>query len=448
MDNRAIVVGAGWAGLAAAIELSHRGHPVTVLESARSCGGRARRIDYRGAHFDNGQHLLIGAYHETLRLLNICGVDPVQIFQRAPLHFTFYGDGSDQNGKAQRSIRLPRLPAPLHMATGILLAEGMKWSTKRQLISASLRFLLMRFKLKNDCTVDELLKQAGQDSATIKALWQPLCIATLNTPTHIASAEIFLRVLKDAFTRSYSDSDTLLSTVDLTTLFVEPAIRYICSNGGEVLTSLRIKAIEMDESGVTGVVTDSKTIESQNIILATPPPQAAQLLRPHIQSHPPLQSLVEALQQFEYQPMMTLYLQFDESARLPHPFVAFDDALTQWLFDRHHCGQPGVMAVVISAEGPHSHLSREEITFKATKEIALRFPDLGDPIDSWLIHEKHATFSATVGLNLIRSQSQTNIDGLWLAGDYTDTGYPATLEGALISGVVSANGILSRNIRK
>ncbi|MDH3355659.1 MAG: hydroxysqualene dehydroxylase HpnE [Chromatiales bacterium] len=436
---KTVIVGAGWAGLAAAIELTRQGVPVTVIESAKACGGRARKIDYRGAQFDNGQHILIGAYREIFRLLKICGVDPQQVLQRAPLHFTFYGDG-----RKQRSIQLPRLPAPIHMAAGILQAKGMAWSTKWQLISASLRFLLRGFKLKSDCSVTALLQQAGQTESTIKALWEPLCIATLNTPPNIASAEIFLRVLKDAFTQSYRDSDTILSKVDLSTLFVEPAIRYIRAHGGEVLTSTRIKAIEINEKGITAALTDSMRIEAKNIILATPPPQTAQLLKPHAQLHP----LVESLQRFEYQPIITLYLQYSEATRLPHPFVAFDDALTQWLFDRDHCGQPGLMAAVISAEGEHRHWSRTQITDQVKEEIAAHFPHLGDATESWLIHEKRATFAATVGSNAYRPTNQTSTAGLWLAGDYTDTGYPATLEGAIISGVASAHGLLSDNIRK
>ena len=323
-------------------------------------------------------------------------------------------------------------------------ARGINGTTKRQLISASLRFMLRGFKLEKDCSVDALLQQAGQSRATVKALWEPLCIATLNTPTHIASAEIFLRVLKDSFTRSHKDSDTLIPNGDLSWLFVKPALRYIQAHGGEVLTSTRVEEIQLNNGGLHSVKTDGATLESRNIILTTPPYQTARLLRPHQQFLP----LVAALQQFEYQPIITLYLQYDESVRLPYPFVGFDDALTQWLFDRHHCGQPGVMAAVISCEGIHADWSREQITNRVKEEIDARFPELGDVKESWLIHEKRATFAASVGLNRLRPANQTAVDGLWLAGDYTATGYPATLEGALISGVASARGIISQNIRK
>lgn len=433
MASPVIIIGAGWAGLATAIELTRHGVPVTVLESAKSCGGRARRIDYQGTQFDNGQHLLIGGYHQTLRLLKICGVDPLKVFKRAPLHFPFYGHGSKQ-----RSIKLPRLPAPIHMSSGILLAKGMNWSTKWQLIAASLRFMLKGFKIKADCSVDELLQQVGQESATIKALWEPLCLATLNTPTHIASAEIFLKVLQDSFTRSHKDSDTLLAKCDLSSLFVEPAIRYIESHGGKIARSSRVTAIEVAKNSGLRVMLDERIIESQTVVLTTPPLQSAPLL----DSIQPLQSLTGALQQFEYQPIITLYLQYDKTARLPHPFVGFDDSLTQWLFDRRHCGQPGLLAAVISAEGAHSSWSREQITRRVTEEVANHFPELGEISQSWLIHEKRATFAATVGINQLRPGNRTAVKGLWLAGDYTATGYPATLEGALISGVETARKIL------
>ncbi len=428
-----IIIGGGWAGLATAVELTRCGVPVTILESAKSCGGRARRVDYGGAPFDNGQHLLIGGYHQTLRLLKICGIDPAQVFRRAPLHFTFYG-----HGKQRRVIKLPRLPAPMHMSSGILLAKGIRWSTKWQLLSASLRFMLKGFKINNDCSVTELLQQAGQDDATIKALWEPLCLATLNTPLHIASAEIFLKVLQDSFTHSNRDSDTLLARCDLSHLFVDPAIRYIESHGGKVECSTRVSAIELAKDKGIRVISDGHIIESQAVVLATPPPQSARLLSSNLQLRP----LIDLLQQFKYQPIITLYLQYDEAARLPHSFVGFDDSLTQWLFDRSHCGQPGVMAAVISAEGPHSNWSREQLTQQVKEEVTRHFPELGALHQSWLIHEKRATFAATVGINQLRPGNQTEVKGLWLAGDYTDTGYPATLEGALISGVEAARKIL------
>lgn len=441
MASPVTIVGGGWAGLATAIELTRQGVPVSLLESARTCGGRARSVDYRGAQLDNGQHLFIGGYHQTLRLLKICGVDPSKMFKRAPLHFPFYG-----HGIKRRSIRLPRLPAPVHMSSGILLAEGMDWSTKWQLIGASLRFMLKGFKIKRDCSVDELLQQAGQDDATIKALWEPLCLATLNTPTHIASAEIFLKVLQDSFTRSYKDSDTLLARCDLSQLFVAPAIRYIESHGGKVESSTRVNAVEITDDKVGGLMLNERAIESQTIVLATPPLQSAQLLSSDL-SHRSLalERLIGTLQQFEYQPIITLYLQYDESAQLPHPFIGFDDSLTQWLFDRRHCGQAGMMAAVISAEGAHTNWSREQLTRWVTEEVASHFPELGEIRHSWLIHEKRATFAATVGINRVRPGNQTAVKGLWLAGDYTATGYPATLEGALISGVESARKILENS---
>lgn len=439
MADPVTIIGGGWAGLAAAVELSHNGIPVTILESAKSCGGRARKITYQDSSFDNGQHLMIGAYHETVGLLKICGIDPEQVFQRAPLNFTFY----NKNG-GNRNIRLPRIVAPIHMIVGIMTASGISWSTKRQLIMASLRFMLMGFKLKTDSSVADLLQQVAQDNDTIKALWEPLCIATLNTPTNTASANIFLQVLKDAFTRSCRDSDTLIPVSDLSALFVEPALRFINEHGGEVLTSSRVKSIEQSDNGSFKVITDTATLESINVILAIPPHQSVPLLSPH----PQLSHLTEMLQQFTYQPIITLYLQYDRQAKLTQPFVGFDEALTDWLFDRSHNGQPGLMAAVISSEGEHSNWSRDKVTRHVIAEITARIPELGEPRKSWLIHEKRATFAATVGLNQHRPANRTKLGGLWLAGDYTDSGYPATVEGAVISGVAAANGIISQNIRK
>jgi predicted NAD/FAD-binding protein len=215
---RVAVVGAGYAGMAAAVALAERGVAVTVFESAQVPGGRARRIRIsshgQGNELDNGQHILVGAYSELFRMMRTVGV-PSDALLRIPLELR-YARGF--------SFRKMSLPAPFGPLGGLLAARGIPPREKLAAVRFMVRMRRLRFRLDLDIAVDELLKQHRQDGRIGRYLWRPLCVSALNTPSAQASANAFLAALRDTLMGDDEASDLLLPRVDLSKLFPVPAM--------------------------------------------------------------------------------------------------------------------------------------------------------------------------------------------------------------------------------
>ena len=197
-----IIVGGGWAGLAAAVELVRHEIPVILLESAKQLGGRARGVHADGLHLDNGQHLLLGAYESTLDLLRNIGVHETDVLQRLSLSLQWFRP----NGKSI-TLRTAKLPAPYHLAWGLLTARGLSWKDRVSALRFSRQLQHDNFAIENDCTVIEFLQKHRQSQTLITAIWEPLCVGALNTHLHEASAKRCLRTLSDSFRHSRRDSD-------------------------------------------------------------------------------------------------------------------------------------------------------------------------------------------------------------------------------------------------
>ena len=406
MENMALrvaIVGAGYAGMAAAVSLAAEGARVTVLEAASVPGGRARRIVSQGRSLDNGQHVLIGAYAELLRLMRMVGV-PADALLRLPLELRYAG------GFRFRTLALP---SPLGLACGLLLATGLPFSERLR----TLRFLrsLQRagFRVSPDQAVAALL----EDGPAARFLWEPLCVSALNTPVHEASANAFLAVLRDTLAGAAGASDLLLPRRDLSRLFPEPAVQFVERHGGEV--RLRSPAPALDEL---------KT-RFDAVIVAIGPHQLKSVL--------PAAAL-----EYAYQPIYTCYLQYEDALKLPFPMLGLSGGLVQWVFDRGALlGERGRLACVISAQGAHQELSLEALCIRCHEELAQAFPNLSAPRWSRAIAEKRATIACTPD----RPRAPLEVDGVLLAGDYTDPEYPPTLEAAVRSGVRAARRVLQQS---
>lgn len=430
-----IVVGGGWAGLAAAVELSAAGIPVQVLESAPQLGGRARSVPLDAQTVDNGQHLLIGAYHETLRLLQQIGVNATTALLREPLQLTV------QRDHVRLQLAAPPLPAPLHLAWALLRAAGLRAGERHAALAFCLRTWRQNFHVTPDISVAQLL--AGQPAGLVRALWEPLCLATLNTPIQQASAQVFLRVLRDAFTQRRHDADLLHPRHDLARLLPQPAQRYIENHGGTVTTRCRVSALLLDGTEHT-VAAHGTSLPASHIILATAPWHAAPLLA----AHPPLQPLAQQLLALGSAPITTVYLSYPAGTTLGCAMLGFEHGMPHWFIDRGiACGQHGLMAAVISGPGAHMAMAATELGAQVAAAIARHFPHWPAPQQIHTLREKRATFLCDVGSNARRPTNATPMPGLWLAGDYTDTGYPATLEGAMRSGVQCARRIIAMQTR-
>ncbi len=440
-----IVTGGGWAGLAAAVELSSRGICVTVLEAAPQLGGRARHVSHGHQLIDNGQHLLLGAYRDTLRLLRLMGVPETTVLQRQPLHLLL---------KSPRQpdvrIRCPTLPAPLHLIMGLVRAEGLTMVDRLAALPLCRSILAAGFRENNtarDISVATWLARHKQPPTLIRILWQPLCLAILNTPLESASSQVFVRVLRDAFARQRDDSDLLFSRVDLGSVFPTPAQHFIEAHGGTIMLNQRVKRLHLHDKAVHGVITTHQEIHADHVILAIPPVACQRLLEPHAEFH----SITQRLARIHHEPICTVYVQYPSHVKLEMPMIGLLDTTSQWVFDRGLYGieQAGLMAVVISGPGEHMALNNHALSTCVVNELSQIFPDWPTPVhdaaSAVIIREKRATFSCQTGIGSLRPTSALPIRGAWLAGDYTDTGYPATLEGAVRSGVQCARALLDQD---
>eukprot|EP01034_Spumella_vulgaris_P046906 gene46906-58510_t len=237
------IVGAGWAGMAAAVTATQAGHQVTVFEATRTVGGRARALpvnlpDGTPVVLDNGQHILIGAYTHTLGLMRTVGIDVPSALLRIPLALTY----ADQTG-----LQLPDLPPPWDALVGVARARGWRWTDKLALLSACAGWQIRGFQCDAHWSVAQLCH--GLTPRLLQEFIEPLCVSALNTPAHEASAQVFLRVLRDSLFSGRGGSNLLLPRMDLGALFPEAAARWLATQGATVHTGQRVQQLQHTHTG-------------------------------------------------------------------------------------------------------------------------------------------------------------------------------------------------------
>jgi squalene-associated FAD-dependent desaturase len=402
VDRRVAIVGAGYAGMAAAVTLAERGVPATVFEAGPVAGGRARRVTTGGRELDNGQHILIGAYSELLRLMRLTGV-PQEAVLRLPLELS-YADGFRLRG-----------------ASGLLLSRKIPFRERLDAVRFLFSLKWSSYRLPADISVSALLEQHRQDGVIGHYVWRPLCVSALNTPPEQASAQVFVTVLRDSLAGPAGASDLLLPRVDLSRLFPEPACEFVSRHGGEVRTNSPVREL----SAIQG--------EFSAVIVAVGPHQ--------------LRTLLPGLApEYRYQPIYTCYLQYPEAVKLPFPMLGLAGGLVQWAFDRGALtGERGLIACVISAQGDHQQMTQEDLSTTCHDELKKALRGLPDPEWSRVIGEKRATVACTPGL--MHPSQETSLPDVYLAGDYTDPDYPPTLEAAVRSGIRAADLALASSGR-
>ena len=421
------IIGAGYAGLACAAALAQQGIPTTVFERASILGGRARLVRNAAYEIDNGQHLLIGAYTELLRLMRVVGASPKTLETR-PLHLLTPG---------QLEIKAARLPAPLHLALGLLRAKGLLWADKLALLRLMQYLKARHYRLEEDVSVRTLLTQTGQTPKLTEHFWAPLCVAALNTVYEEASAQIFANVLRDSLGAYAHASHFLLPRKDLTELFPVPAARYLATRKGNIHIATPISSIEALPQGGYRLGGDPQALSYSHLVIATAPYHVDKLLS----SHPAAETCLTHIRALQYNAITTLYLHFESAPALPAPMIGLADGPVQFIFDRgQFYQQPGLWAAVISAP-PEPNLSHdvliEQVLIQINTQLSLNLPK---PDWTQIITEKRATFACTPGLK--RPNMETGLPQVYLAGDYVAGDYPATLEGAVRAGLACAKAIL------
>ena len=422
---KVVVIGAGWAGCAAAVEATRLGHHVTIFEASRTPGGRARRVDvaYDGQNLalDNGQHILIGAYFETLKLMADVDVDEAASLHRMRLTMQF-PDGS--------GLTLPNLPAPLDALVGILRARGWSWADKLSLLKVATRWQLRKFQCPPDQSVADLCNNISP--RVMATLIEPLCVSALNTPADRASGQVFLRVLRDSLFAASGGSNLLLPKADLSALLPDAALAWLAARGGRARFGIRIQSITAGDNQQWQLVgnADADLGPFDRVILACPPADAARLVR---SSNLPCADWLALADGLQYEAIATVYA-LARGVRLPLPMLALASSPTypaQFVFDRGQLAGPaGLLAFVISASQQSNAELTAQVTAQASDQLGIKNLHILQTVV-----EKRATFACTPNL---QRPGQQIAPGLLACGDYTDGPYPATLEGAVRSGLRAA----------
>ncbi len=441
------VIGGGWAGCAAAVTLAANGVPVVVYEAAAMLGGRARRVERDGMPLDNGQHLLLGAYTETLALLQTIrfGDGGTLPLARRRLSVTPFAE-RDPDALALTAYALP---GRLGLLAGMLLARGLTWRERLANVRWFRQLERTGFTRPAGETVATLLSPLP--ARVTSGLWAPLCLAALNTPVEEASAQVFANVLRGAFAGPGRSSDFLIPLTDLGALLPDAASHFVTANGGRCVREARAQVVGTGREGVMLAV-HGQAVRAAAVIVAVGPHQLPRVFASEAMTrNPAMAAAIDTMQALDYEPIVTVWLGYPTTIALQHGVARLDDAPGQWVFARedvlqravHARGRPRIatlLSVVISARGAHLPLSHAELAQRVDAQLRRLRPGLAPCVWSWVVAERRATYACKPGR--ARPAGPRLAPGVFLAGDYVDAEYPATLEAAVRSGTAAARALL------
>lgn len=440
-SDRVVVVGAGFAGLAAAVRLVDAGIPVTVLEATGAGGGRSRSFRHpaSGLELDNGQHLLMGCYRETLAFLRTIGGDADIWFQRN-LEVDMVRPGG-----ARVRLRCPALPAPLHLGAGLMTMRGLSALHKASALRAG---LLLRGEVDrpdDNETCDAWLTRLGQTQGIRAVFWDPLIWAVLNDDPLVASAAMLVAVLDRAFMGTRDASRLGVARVPLSKLYVGRAIRYLEDRGAEIRLATPMRGIEVDGDGVSGVrLRTGEVLPTRTVISAVPPQPLLEAL-PDAARRDPVFADVARLQT---SPIVNVWAFLDRTPFKDAMFLGLVGSPLHWLFDRTAIEQLDddgcLLNCTISGARGMVEDRPQMLVDLLSAELARYFPDRPVVVRaSKVVKEKRATISHAAGTYQQRPETRSPIKGLLLAGDWVRTGLPATIESACQSGHDAATALIA-----
>lgn len=435
-----IVIGAGFAGLAAATALAEQGARVLVLEARPVLGGRASAVRdaVTGEKLDNGQHVLMGCYDDTFRFLARIGASD-RVRRQAGLAVTMI-----ERGGRRSTLQLPPLPAPLHLLAGVLAWDALSWHEKMSVmrVGAALRTTgdagtevpaVRPGDPPGAVTVRDWLVAHGQAARLIELFWEPLALAALNQPIAVAAADTFIEVLSRMFGPEAERATLVVPAVPLDELYAEPARAWLEARGSLVRTQAQAR-VHVKGSQVVGVDVRGETIHAPAVVAAV-----AWHALPGLFAAPAPRALDDLLHRAAAttsSPIVTVNLWYDRPV-LDEVLVGLPGRAFQWVFDK---------AVVFGRETSHLSLvssgaadivsqTNEELVARATREVHDALPRAASArlVHASAVRERRATFSLAPGQPM-RPGTETGVTGLLLAGDWVDTGLPATIEGAVVSG--------------
>ena len=441
-----IVIGAGFAGIAAAIQLCLAGRRVLLLENRGYSGGRVRsfRESLTGEDIDNGQHLLMGAYRHTLPLLDSLGTSHL-LRPQERMRVVFVDADGRSNALDSRGW-----PGAAGMARAILGLGGLSAGDKLRALTFAAR-LRLGAQFTDHATIRSLLKAQGQSDALITRFWEPMVLATMNAAVDEAAPEPFLNVLRRAFLGSSQDMLLFFPAAGLSEL-VAPLEDFLSARGSQMLTGASVERLLIEGGAVRGVALKSgERFLARSVISAVPARALGRLLASHADMFPA--RLHQAVASTRYSPIVSVYLWFDRDF-LEHDFVAMLGTQTQWVFNRRRLcpadeairyKYPGHLTLTVSAADDFCERPADDIAAHCVAELRAAFSGAATAqlLHAKVIKEKMATFRLSTDYDELRPAATTPLAGFYLAGDWTSTALPATIEGAAQSGVAAADLAIS-----
>lgn len=442
--GQTLIVGGGIAGIACALRLAEAGVAVTLLETRKKLGGRATSFqDVRsGRWLDNCQHVVLGCCTNYLDLLHRLGAADKIVWHRDQ-HWIEAADATGEAG-GKRAGRISTiapgiLPAPAHFTGSFLAASFLSPGEKLQIARACSRILRVDRRAHAADNFGAFLRASGQSDRLIGRFWAPIVVSACNLDCDRVSASVALHVFQEGFLASTAAADIGVPGVPLLDLY-ENAQSLIEQSGGRVLFGHGVESI--DESGVT--TTALQRIDADTVVCAVPVERVNRLIAPDIRSR---DGRFARLDEFTHSPILGVHLLFDRPVMSTLPHAVLVDRQTQWLFRKDREGKS--VHAVISAADQWLPLTEEQIGERVLADVRACLPEARADSPPALVSvravkEKLATFAPTPGVEALRPRA-TGSSSIILAGDYTDTGWPATMEGAARSGYSAAAAVLGLN---
>ncbi len=429
-----LIIGGGVAGLAAAVDCSSHGLSVLLVEQKPRLGGRTHSFIHQetGDEVDNGQHVMMGCYHSTLKFLKLIDrLDRVEIQKNLSITFR-------RSSQSPSTLATVGLPAPLNVLVGLLRLHTLSFSERLSLFRVGLDLILKNPDTDQhlqSITAAQWLDEMRQPSANKKYLWDIIAIGALNDVPEKIAAALFVKVLKSAFFGKRMNSSIVIPTSGLSTVFVEGAEKQIVKNGGRILTNTSIKKVTIQNSTIQSVELDSDAVVNPKTVISAIPYFDIPKIFDNLEKIG-----LQNLDKFISSPIISIHLWFDVHF-MQEQFVALIDSPIHWVFNKSKIyGKEHerlmYLSLVISGAHDTIEMTKEQLVHMAHKELQRFYPTaaVAAIVHSLVIKEKRATFSPMVGMEQYRPSHETSVKNLFLAGDWTNTKLPATIEGAVQSG--------------
>jgi len=421
--KKVLVIGGGLSGLAASCYLSHNKFDVTLIESTHKLGGKTHSFQERNSkiEIDNGQHILLGCYFETLNFLKlISAINKIKVQNEFSINYLI------PNFQVHL-LKSSNFFYPFNLLYGLYSFSLLTVKDKISLIRLLLKIKFIDSDSLSIISVKKWLENENQTQASIRLFWEVICVGALNISTDVASAKLFCEILKQIFWSGSDSFKIILPEKSLNDTFIHPIESFLKKNNVGIFKSEKCEKFIVSENKIIGIKTNKRTLTGFDYYLIAVPFYSLKLL----------EIINTNNLDIKYSPILNVYLWLNNNP-LKEPFYAVADSVIHWIFNQHD-----FINITISNADNLIDKSRIEIEKIIKDELNRFIPNLSKEIKrTVIIKEKKATFIPSNENLRKRLKSKTEISNLFLAGDWTDTKLPSTIEGAIKSARIAAEEII------